>query len=244
MLDLHCHILPGVDDGPQTLDGSLAVARFFVADGITHCTATPHCHEHLRLLRATIVPHVVRFNEELAKAGIALTVLPGSEIQLTDPAAYRRDYLAGVFCHLGGGKRFTLMEFPWHEQQYPAKAAEHVKWLMQQGTRPILAHPERHNYFRDDPDRLNDLVEAGGWVQVTVDSLLGRFGPIAQRAGEEVLDAYPEALLASDTHGGDRCSGLSAGYEFVTKRFGEARAEDLRGRAEWILAELLREQAA
>ena len=66
MLDLHCHILPGVDDGPRTLAEALAVARRCVADGITHITATPHCHRHLRLLRADILPHVARFNEDLA----------------------------------------------------------------------------------------------------------------------------------------------------------------------------------
>jgi protein-tyrosine phosphatase len=90
MLDLHCHILPGIDDGAASLQEALAMARFCVADGIAHITATPHCHRHLRLLRADILPHVARLNEALDRAGIPLTVLPGSEIQLTDTAAYRR----------------------------------------------------------------------------------------------------------------------------------------------------------
>src|SRR5437763_2362509 len=113
MLDLHCHILPGVDDGPATLEEALEVARFCVGDGITHVAATPHCHRYLRLLRADILPHVARFNEELRRAGIPLTVLPGAEIQLTDVAAYRRDYEAGLLCHLGDRPDFTLLEFPW-----------------------------------------------------------------------------------------------------------------------------------
>jgi protein-tyrosine phosphatase len=71
MLDLHCHILPGVDDGAASLDESLAMARFCVADGITHVVATPHCHRHCRLLRVAILPHVARLNAELAGAGVS-----------------------------------------------------------------------------------------------------------------------------------------------------------------------------
>src|SRR5438132_4303346 len=91
MFDLHCHILPGVDDGAASLEEALAMARFCVRDGITHIAATPHCHRHLRLLRADILPHVARFNEELARSRVPLTVLPGSEVQVTDTAAYRSD---------------------------------------------------------------------------------------------------------------------------------------------------------
>src|ERR1035438_10663669 len=72
MLDLHCHILPGVDDGAASLDEALAMARFCVRDGITRVIATPHCNGTCRLLRFDVLPHVARLNEELAKAGIAL----------------------------------------------------------------------------------------------------------------------------------------------------------------------------
>ena len=85
MIDLHCHILPGVDDGAADLDEALAMARFCVADGITHVVATPHCHRHCRTLRADVLPRVARLNEELAAAGVPLAVLPGAEIQVTKP---------------------------------------------------------------------------------------------------------------------------------------------------------------
>src|SRR5438105_4934781 len=112
MLDLHCHILPGVDDGPASLDESLALARFCVRDGITHVVATPHCNRQWRLPRAEILPLVARLNDELAGAGIPLVVLPGSEIQVTtDSVAYRSEYAAGLYCHLGDGSAFKLLEF-------------------------------------------------------------------------------------------------------------------------------------
>jgi protein-tyrosine phosphatase len=120
MIDLHCHILPAVDDGPDTLAEALAMARFCAADGITHVAATPHCHRFTRLLRADVLPHVARFNEALADAGVPLTVLPGSEIQVTDTSEYRLDFEAGLYCHLGDGRDFTLLELPWAEARCPA----------------------------------------------------------------------------------------------------------------------------
>jgi protein-tyrosine phosphatase len=239
VIDLHCHILPGVDDGPPTLDEALAVARLLVADGITHVTATPHCHRHLRLLRADILPHVARFNDELRRAGISLAVLPGSEIQLTDEAAYRRDYEAGVLCHLGDRPDFTLLEVPWREESYPRGAAKHMRWLRERGTTPLVAHPERHGYLRDDPGRLAGLVGAGAWLQVTVDSLLGRNGPEADQAAEAILRAYPDCVLSTDAHGPQRCSGLAIGYRLVAQRLGAGRAEGLRERSEHIRERLL-----
>src|SRR5262245_6307403 len=113
MLDLHCHILPGVDDGAADLAEALAMARFYVRDGTTHVTATPHCHRHCRMLRADVLPHVARLNAELARAEVPLTVLPGSEIQAFDTARYRREFEAGQYCHLGDGPDFTLLEFAW-----------------------------------------------------------------------------------------------------------------------------------
>ena len=239
MLDLHCHILPAVDDGPPTLDEALALARFCVQDGITHVVATPHCHRHTRLLRADVLPHVARFNAELAQAGLPLTVLPGSEVQVTDVDEYRREYDAGLYCHLGDNPTFTLLEFSWHARLYPPGAAELVAWLNERGTRPVIAHPERHDFFRADPGRLPALVEAGAWLQVTVDSLLGNHGPAPRAAGEALLREHPEAVLATDAHNLRRCSGLSAGYAWVRDRLGAPRAEDLEARAARVLAALL-----
>jgi protein-tyrosine phosphatase len=239
MLDLHCHILPGVDDGPQTLEEALAVARFCVRDGITHIIATPHCHRQLRLLRADILPHVERFNEELARAGLPLSVLPGSEIQVNDVAAYRRDYTEGVYCHLGDNPGYTLLELPWRDRFYPPGVTDLVCWLRDQGTQVILAHPERYDYFQADPPRLRNLVEGGAWLQITVDSLLGNHGTLPLAAGEELLRTYPQAVLATDTHNTRRCSGLSKGYALARERFGPARAADLEIRANGILQDLL-----
>lgn len=90
LFDLHCHILPGVDDGAQSLEESLAMARFYVADGVSCVVATPHCHRFIHLLRREIIPAVEQFNYELIAAGIPLKVLPGSEIQVVDSNEYKQ----------------------------------------------------------------------------------------------------------------------------------------------------------
>jgi protein-tyrosine phosphatase len=233
-IDLHCHILPRIDDGPQTVDEALDMARFCVADGITHVVATPHCHRYVHRLRKDVLPAVAAFNERLQDAEIALTILPGSEIQVTDADEYRREFAHGDFCHLGDGRDFTLLEFNWKRSLFPAGAADLVRWIRDQGMTPILAHPERHDFFWEDPERLDRLVEAGAWVQVTVDSLLGNHGPSPSMAADELLRKHEHAVLATDAHNLARCSGLAAGYAWVREHLGDDRADDLLRRAERV----------
>lgn len=236
MVDLHCHLLPGVDDGAKSVNESLALARYYVADGVTHVFATPHCHSWLRLFRDEIVPRVAQLNEALAREGVGLTVLPGAENQCFDVETYQADYEAERLCHLGDRPTFTLMEFPWQEHAFPEGAVEHVCWLRERGTTPILAHPERYGYFKQDPDRLCALVEAGAWLQVSVASLLGGHGDWAREWGEEILAAYPDAILSTDTHNLKRFSSLREGFATIRERFGPAREADMRDRAARILA--------
>jgi protein-tyrosine phosphatase len=108
----------------------------------------------------------------LRAKGVALEVLPGSEIQLFGVEFYRREYEAGVYCHLGDDPAFTLLEFAWQVKCYPSSAPEHVRWSLDRGTRAIIAHSERHSFFLQEPHRLRALVSGGAWLEITV-------GPIA-----------------------------------------------------------------
>lgn len=215
------------------------MARFCVQDGISHVVATPHHHRYTRPLRADILRHVARLNEELARAAVPLTILPGSEVQVTDTSEYRSDFEAGLYCHLGNGRAFTLLEFSWEDELYPPEAPGLIGWLRGRGMTPIVAHPERHDFFARDPARLRALVEAGAWLQVTVDSLLGNHGPTPRSSGELLLRTYPELTLATDAHNLRRCSGLSAGFAWVRDRLGVERSEDLQARADRVLSALL-----
>jgi protein-tyrosine phosphatase len=235
MVDLHCHILPQVDDGPATLEESLWMARFLVDDGVTHVVATPHCHRYTHLLRADILPHVANLNSILESANIPLKILPGSEIQVTESAMYCREFDEKLYCHLNDAADFTLLEFNWLRDRYPPDAKELIRWIRDRGTTPILAHPERHNFFWDDPEMLSPLVNAGAWLQITVDSLLGNHGAKPKIFGERFLRAYPDCVLASDAHNLRRCSGLSAGYDLVRQHLGSDRADDLMRRARIVV---------
>ena len=104
---------------------------------------------------------------------------------------------------------------------------------------PIVAHPERHRYFADDPGRLRALIDAGAWLQITVDSMLGNHGPDPAASAENLLRTYPVAVLATDAHNLRRCSGLSAGYTWVRERLGVGRAEAIRARSDQVLATLM-----
>ena len=239
MLDLHCHILPALDDGPQTLAEALEVARFCVADGITHITATPHCHHIIHLLRADILPRVAEFQLELDKAEIPLKIFPGSEIRTSDIAQFQREYNEGQLCHLGDDPAYSLLEFSWRAEEYPGDVAAHIGWLLERNTQPIIAHPERHSFLVRDRDRLEKLVDAGAWLQITVDSLNGNNGERPQRAAWDYLLFYPNCVLATDAHRLSRCSGLSRGYELVREQLGDGREADLRERSDEILRHLL-----
>ena len=240
MLDLHCHILPALDDGPKTLKEALELARFAVADGITHIVATPHCHAVTHLLRADILPRVEAFQCELNRAEIPLQIFPGSEIRTNDIALFRAEYDEGVLCHLGDDSAYSLLEFGWRAEEYPPDAPAQVRWLLERGTQPIIAHPERHSFFARDRARLHDLVEAGAWLQITVDSLLGNNGERPQRAAEDYLLFYPNCVLATDAHRKSRCSGLSRGYELVSAQLGDGRVADLCERSDKVLERLLK----
>jgi protein-tyrosine phosphatase len=215
------------------------MARLFVAEGTRHVVATPHCYRDRPRLRAEIVPAVNSLAEELEAAEIPLAVLPGSEIQIVDSVAFRREFEEGLYCHLGGGRRFTLVEFSWRRERVPADAAEVVGWIAEQGTTPILAHPERHSYYRAEPELLRAIVEAGAWLQVTVDSLLGNHGTEPRAMGEVYLREFRDVVLASDAHNRQRCSGLAPGLAWAEQNLGAARAEDLRARSDRILTRLL-----
>ena len=240
LFDLHWHILPGVDDGAQSLDEALGMARIYVADGVTCVVATPHCHRYVHLLRCDIVPAVARFNEELRTDAVPLTVLPGSEIQVVDTAEYRREFERGDYCHLGDGREFTLLEFNWQRELFPADAEELIRWIRGQEMTPILAHPERHNFFWEDLSRVDGLVDAGAWLQVTVDSLIGNHGPAPSQAGRDLLRRHREIVLASDAHNLKRCSGLAAGYRWVREHEGADRADKLFRRGEWVRTRIIR----
>jgi protein-tyrosine phosphatase len=208
VIDLHSHILPGVDDGPPTVEGSLELARAAVAAGTRTILATPHINDDRRIDAARVAAGLEALRPELAAADIPLEVLPGGEIAMwrlgdLDDAALRT--LA-----LGGGP-YLLVESPFS----PAIGAFEplVLDLLGRGHRVLLAHPERCPAFHRDPERLQRLVDAGVLVQITAGSMTGGFGSTVRRLTATMLRTGVVHVVASDAHDAvKRPPGLNDGF--------------------------------
>jgi protein-tyrosine phosphatase len=212
MLDLHAHILPGIDDGPSTLDGSLALARAAVEDGIELIAATPHVRHDYPTTADEMEQAVRELRAALADAEIPLDVRTGGELALD------RLELAAVELRrfgLGGSPRHVLVETPY--VGWPFDIGERLFRLRAAGFTPVLAHPERNDEVQADPEgRLRTLVESGTLVQLTAASMDGRLGRRARETGRRLLELELAHLLASDAHAPSiRAVGLSAAADAV-----------------------------
>jgi protein-tyrosine phosphatase len=210
MFDLHAHILPAIDDGPATLEGSLDLARAAVEDGIELIAATPHVRHDYPTTADEMERAVAELREALADAEIPLEVRTGGEIALDHvhlvPAELRR-------FGLGGSSRYLLVETPY--AGWPFDIAERLFRLRAAGFTPVLAHPERNDEVQADPEaRLRSLVEMGALVQLTAASMDGRLGRRSRETGRRLLELGLAHLLASDAHApAIRAVGLSAAAE-------------------------------
>ena len=212
MIDLHTHILPGVDDGPRNLEGSLDMARAAAADGVEVLAATPHVRDDYPTDVATMERGVDALREALRDAGIALELRPGAELALDRLDRVGVDELRRF--GLGGNPAALLLEFPY--VGWPLNVAEWLFRLVAAGFTPVLAHPERNAEVMARPGRLEALVEAGAVVQLTAASLDGRLGDGPRRTALRLIDARLAHLVASDAHGpGIREIGMSAAADAV-----------------------------
>ncbi len=218
MIDLHCHILFGVDDGPQRLEDSLALARALVADRVTRVVATPHILEP-PLSVAAIAEGITRLEEEFAARNIALRLIPGGENHYTIPVEEMRT-------HSINGGRYLLLEFP--HSNFPTSARDIVFQLRTAGLIPIIAHPERNADLLRDPDLLQPLIEQGALGQLTAASLAGDFGSPARQCARYMLKKGLAHFVATDAHGADwRPPRMQPGLKEAAKLLGKEAARKL-----------------
>lgn len=197
MIDLHCHILPGVDDGPRTLTESLAMARAAVADGIESLVATPHTlngvyHNPLR----TVQSHVVALQQALNAADIPLRLHVGGDVRLM-PNMLRAIH-AGDAVTIDDRRKYMLLELPF--QSLPPSLKEEIFRLRIGGVTPIITHPERNLAIAQDPEILFDMIDLGALIQVTAMSLTGGFGETARDISERFLEQRLIQVIATDAH--------------------------------------------
>ncbi len=195
MIDLHCHLLPGIDDGPETIEESLAIARAAVLAGTRTIVATPHVNWRFPNTAAVIAAAVTELSARLLAEGLALDVLAGAEIAMTRIGEIPSEELAKLA--LAGGT-WLLVEPPFTPV---ASGLDTILLeLQRQGHRILLAHPERCPAFHRDPKMLEALVEGGILTSITAGSLAGQFGEEPRRFGVALLARGMAHNVASDAH--------------------------------------------
>ena len=229
LVDLHAHLLPGLDDGPQTMQESLAMARLAGEDGTEIILATPHQRDVMLGSSIQNVQNLVaQLNEALEQeagpGGRPLRVLPGMEnhIELNLP-----DWVEDGTALTINGTRFILCEPPY--TAYPPYADEVLFRLQLMRFVPVIAHPERNTILAEDQKRLKAMVERGMLLQLSAGSFVGEYGPQVQRAAESLLRRGLVHAIGSDMHGttGPRSPILSQAYRRVAELAGEEQASRL-----------------
>ena len=221
MVDVHCHILPGLDDGPESIAESMEMAEAAMADGITHVVATPHCSNEYAFDYARIR----QLREELqAKIGERLKLATGCDFHLNPEnlEALRED--AARFCI--NQHDYLLVEF--NEFSIPPSMDQTLHELQLTGLRPVITHPERNGILRSQPERLAKWARAGCFVQVTGGSLTGVFGAGAQKDALRWIAQGVVHFVASDAHNvRGRPLKLKPAFDVVQEQFGEEMARGL-----------------
>ncbi len=199
MIDLHCHFLPGIDDGAETLPAALALARKAVEGGIECAIMTPHLHPgRWENFAGKIRQHTALFSTALADAGIPLRIGYAAEVRMSPeiPLLVERGHVP--FLGEIDGDRFMLLEFP--HGHIPLGADKLVQRLLTMRVRPVIAHPERNKDVMRDPGKMAPFVEMGCVLQLTAASVCGRFGDRAQRTANQLLRSGAQVVIATDAH--------------------------------------------
>ncbi|MBO1003227.1 tyrosine-protein phosphatase [Pseudogracilibacillus auburnensis] len=217
MIDIHSHILPGVDDGAENEQESIDMAKAAIEDGITAIVATPH-HKNRTYdnYKEDIVKHVAVLNDLFQSKNIPLTVLPGQEVRIYGEVI--EDYEKGEI-QLVNDSQYLLVEFP--SDSVPHYTEQLFYDLQLAGIKPVIVHPERNRELLENHDKMYQLVRKGALSQVTAASVVGKFGKKIQDFSLQLIEANLTHLIASDAHNTTtRGFHLQEAFEVVKNKYG------------------------
>jgi protein-tyrosine phosphatase len=213
LIDLHSHILPGLDDGPDTMEQSITLARLAAADGTRTMVATPHVREDYEFDLDEIASRTDEVNVALEDESIPVRVVAGAEVALSKLSVFDDETLRRLCL---GDSSYLLVESPYTEATDLLEAA--LFDLQLRGFRVLLAHPERSPTFHKNTERLADLVERGILCSVTAGSMAGRFGRTVTKTTRSMFRGELVHNVASDTHDANRRPpALQAGFRLLDK---------------------------
>jgi len=224
MVDIHHHLLPGLDDGSNSIGMSVEMARLAAAEGISHIVCTPHANGRYAFDPEINAAKTEELRTRLATAGIAVTLGRGCDFHLSfdnvrsaqaDPARYSIN-----------GLGYLLVEVP--EYGLPMALTETFYELQLAGLTPILTHPERNPTLVADPMRMLDWLRGGVLVQVTADSLTGHKGKAAAKMAHDLLERRWVHFLATDAHNTiSRPPRMREAHDMVADKYGSSYARSL-----------------
>ncbi|MFB6466847.1 tyrosine-protein phosphatase [Cytobacillus sp. Hz8] len=218
MIDIHCHILPSIDDGPRDFASVIEMANQAVAIGVTDLFATPHhLNGRYENTKQEILEGVRVLNQILQNESIPLNVHGGQELRL------HREIFQSLneneILTLDNQGKYLLLELP--TQEVPSYTLDIVYELLLKGIIPIIAHPERNAMFQEDPELLFELVQEGALTQLTSSSILGHFGKKAKSFSFKIIEHHLVHFVATDAHNLDsRNFNLHKAYEIIKTKFG------------------------
>ena len=218
MIDIHCHILPGVDDGPTHLEESIAMAKAAVAEGIRLIIATPH-HDngHYDNPRHTVLNKVNALNDVLRAESIGIEIVPGQEVRITGDLL--TNYDAGKVLSLVDGRQYIMIELP--SNHVPAYTKRILYDIQMEGLQPIIVHPERNLELVASPQLLYEFVKNGALTQITAGSIAGVFGKKIKKFSLQLIEANLTHYVASDAHNLiNRKFHMVQAFDEIEKRFG------------------------
>ncbi len=224
-VDIHCHCLAAVDDGPATMDEALALCRGLTDDGVSVVVATPHqlgrfsdCNEASQIREAVSV-----LNEELKCNDIPLTVMPGGDVRVDERICQLLE--ADRILTLADGGKYILLELP-HDIFIDIEPL--LVGLASLGAQAIISHPERHRVLSKQPNLLLKWLASGVYLQVTAGSLLGEFGAAVQRAAWHFLASGWVSFVATDAHDlHGRRPLMRAAFKQISARLGAVVARQV-----------------
>lgn len=219
MIDLHCHILPNLDDGAKTVQEAIQMAKAAVDEGITKIVATPHDKNgQYENSKTTILESVSNFNRQLQDINLPLEILPGQEIRLHGELL--EDYKNSKLLTINDGGKYVLIEFS--SNHVPTYAEQLLFDIQLNGLLPVIVHPERNQQIVESPEILFQFIKNGALSQVTASSVAGNFGKKLQRFSLQLIEHHMAHIIASDAHNlTGRAFRMKEAFRVIDNEFGE-----------------------
>lgn len=233
MVDLHCHLLPGVDDGSKDLATSLRLAREAVENGVTHALLTPHHMNGMYVNhKKDVIQKTAAFQQQLKGHHIPLTVFPGQEVRINGKLIQALDQDDILFAD--EGNQYLMLEFP--DDDVPHYANEMIFNLQQRGIIPVIVHPERNTKIIAQPELLYQLLEKGCLSQITASSYVGTFGDKVEKFSRQLIAHGQAYVFSSDAHAlPGRKYEMRQAFQKLKHEFDKNKAQQFQDNARAII---------